>query len=311
MIMKRKSMLAAYFTLTWKDRIALLVLTCIILLVSFAPRLFPPSHSAIRFTAEDSAWLDMYDSSSQSITGFPENTGDEYVYEKSTETEKHRSIQLFPFDPNTLDAAGWKKLGIRERTIQTILNYRNKGGKFRNEKDLAKIWGLSAHDFNRLKPYVKIAATKENKSSNQPATIYTANKKTIIPLDINSADTTAFIALPGIGSKLATRIILFREKLGGFHQVSQVSEVFGLHDSVYQKLRPHLILNTAIVKKIDINTATLEVLKAHPYIRQKLGALIINYRNEHGPFSKVEEMENIMGIERSDYLKMVPYLRVN
>jgi DNA uptake protein ComE-like DNA-binding protein len=309
--MKLKSMLAAYFTLTWKDRVALFVLTCIILLVSFAPRLFPPSHSTIRLTSEDSAWLDMDESSSQTIKGNPENTGDEYVYEKSTEIEKDRSILLFPFDPNTLDAAGWQKLGIRERTIQIILNYRNKGGKFRNEKDLAKIWGLSALDFNRLKPYVKILATKENEPTYQHATISTATKKTIVPVDINSADTTAFIALPGIGSKLASRIILFREKLGGFHQVSQVSEVFGLHDSVYQKLRPHLVLTTAIVKKINVNTATLEVLRAHPYIRQKLGALIIHYRNEHGPFSKVEELENIMGIERSDYLKMAPYLTVD
>jgi len=61
-------------------------------------------------------------------------------------------------------------------------------------------------------------------------------------IDINVADTTAFIALPGIGSKLANRIVSFRSKLGGFHSVEQIREVYGLKDSVYQRILPFLTL---------------------------------------------------------------------
>ena len=43
-------------------------------------------------------------------------------------------------------------------------------------------------------------------------------------VDINTADTTAFISLPGIGSKLAARIVNFRDKLGGFYSIDQVGE---------------------------------------------------------------------------------------
>ena len=31
--------------------------------------------------------------------------------------------ELFAFDPNILDAAGWKKLGLRDKTINTIQNF--------------------------------------------------------------------------------------------------------------------------------------------------------------------------------------------
>jgi competence protein ComEA len=62
-----------------------------------------------------------------------------------------------------------------------------------------------------------------------------------IPIDINTADTAAFISLPGIGSKLANRIISFRTKLGGFNSIEQIKEVYGLRDSVFQIIQPLLI----------------------------------------------------------------------
>ncbi|MBO9571783.1 MAG: helix-hairpin-helix domain-containing protein, partial [Chitinophagaceae bacterium] len=64
--------------------------------------------------------------------------------------------------------------------------------------------------------------------------------KPAFPIDINTADTTAFISLPGIGSKLANRIVSFRSKLGGFNSVEQIRQVYGLRDSVFQLIYPML-----------------------------------------------------------------------
>jgi competence ComEA-like helix-hairpin-helix protein len=127
-------------------------------------------------------------------------------------------------------------------------------------------------------------------------------------IDINIADTTAFIALPGIGSKLAARIINFREKLGGFYSVDQIGEVYGLADSVFQKLRQYLQLNDGVVKKININTATIDELKTHPYIKYNIANAIIAYRNAHGPFMKTEDIKKIMIIEEVQYIRIAPYL---
>ena len=89
-------------------------------------------------------------------------------------------------------------------------------------------------------------------------------RKPLSPIDINLADTTAFIALPGIGSKLADRIVRFREKLGGFYSTEQIGEVYGLADSVFQKIRSLLLMKPFQVKKININTCNIAVSEKVP-----------------------------------------------
>ena len=127
-------------------------------------------------------------------------------------------------------------------------------------------------------------------------------------VDINSADTSAYIALPGIGSKLAARIINFREKLGGFHSVEQIKETYGLPDSTFQTIKSYLQLNTPAVKQFNLNTATKDDLKAHPYIRWQLANAIVEYRNQHGPFKSLEDIKKILIIDDATYSKIVPYL---
>ena len=139
--------------------------------------------------------------------------------------------------------------------------------------------------------------------------MYTERKKhTYDIVDINLADTSALIALPGIGSKLASRIISFREKLGGFFAVEQVGETFGLPDSSFQKLKKYLVVNTNSVRKININTASLDILKAHPYIRYAIANAIIAYRSEHGPFYRIDDIKKIHVITAELFNKLLPYL---
>jgi competence ComEA-like helix-hairpin-helix protein len=125
---------------------------------------------------------------------------------------------------------------------------------------------------------------------------------------VNTADTTTLISLPGIGSKLATRIITFREKLGGFYSVEQIGETYGLPDSTFQKIKQYLKLDNVSVKKININTATVDEMKAHPYIKYSLANPIVAYRNEHGMFSTIEDIKKVMAVTDEVYKKIAPYL---
>lgn len=133
-------------------------------------------------------------------------------------------------------------------------------------------------------------------------------RKPAAPVDINLADTTAFIALPGIGSKLAERIVKFREKLGGFYSIDQIGEVYGLADSVFQKIRPLFLMTPFQIKKININTASLDELKAHPYIRFNIARSIISYREQHGVFAGIEDLKKIVLMTEDIYTKVYPYL---
>ena len=133
-------------------------------------------------------------------------------------------------------------------------------------------------------------------------------RKMPAPIDINLADTGAFIALPGIGSRLAERIVKFREKLGGFYSIEQIGEVYGLADTVFQKNKPLFQLSSRSFKKININTASLDELKAHPYIRFDIAKSIIAYREQHGAFTSIEDLKKLVLMTDAIYTKVYPYL---
>jgi competence protein ComEA len=233
-----------------------------------------------------------------------------HAYENKYNAKQEWKGELFYFDPNTLDEAGWQKLGVRDKTIATIKNYLSKGGKFYQPEDIKKIWGIDEKVADKMIPYIQIEKKEYvNNYHERPA----YEKKTYTPstVDINVADTTAFIALPGIGSKLAQRIITFRDKLGGFYKIEQVGETFGLADSTFQKIKPRLILSNVSIKHIDINTATIDELKTHPYIRYVIGNAIIQYRTQHGRFSSVNDVKKIMTITEDIFNKMLPYLKAD
>ena len=241
-----------------------------------------------------------------------------YQFDKRKSSYNENTIakgELFYFDPNTISSSEWRRLGIRVKTIQTIEKYLSKGGHFYKPEDLQKIYGLPKDEYERLAPYVKIEpkdkkineefASSKPKDESQPAKTYTSRYSTI---DINTGDTSAFISLPGIGSKLALRIVTFREKLGGFYSVEQIGETYGLRDSTFQKIKQWLKLENSSVKMININTATVDEMKTHPYMKFTIANTIVAYRNEHGSFSKVEDIKKVMAVTEEIYKKIVPYL---
>jgi competence ComEA-like helix-hairpin-helix protein len=224
--------------------------------------------------------------------------------------------ELFYFDPNTLTHDGWERIGLRNKTIQTIQNYLAKGGHFYKPEDLKKIYGLHPEEFERLKPYIKIEENtiasirpvNENISSEkQPVKSFVSKYK---PVDINNSDTTEWIALPGIGSKLANRIVNFREKLGGFYSTEQIKEVYALPDSTFQKIKPLLLITTFTVKKININLASKEEMKAHPYIRWNLANAIEAYRKMHGNYEDIADLKKIVLINEEVFEKIKSYVTV-
>ena len=241
-----------------------------------------------------------------------------YQYDKRSSSYKENSIvkgELFHFDPNSISTSDWKRLGLRDKTIKTIENYLSKGGHFYKPEDLQRIYGLHMDEYERLFPYVKIEsktsvvdeqfASPKPTSETQSSKNYIARYSTI---DINTSDTSAFISLPGIGSKLASRIVTFRDKLGGFYSIDQVGETYGVPDSTFQKIKQWLKLDNPSVKKININTATVDELKAHPYIKYSLAKPIVAFRDEHGAFSKIEDVKKVMAVTDEIYRKIAPYL---
>lgn len=309
--------LKEYFNFTKKERHGIIYIVSIIFILIILPFFFPffAKEKSTDFTefAKEIAQLKV-DSSSRKINS---KYKEEYYNDYTPEYKKHVAstpAKLFYFDPNTATTNDWIRLGIKPHTAQTIQHYIAKGGKFYKATDIKKIFGLRESDAARLIPYVVIKNIPKEFSYSgqyQKAEKISFKKKDVIEkVHINIADTSAYISLPGIGSKLSKRIISFREKLGGFYSIDQVGETYLLPDSTFQKIKKYLVLDNKKITKININTASVDEMNAHPYIKYQVANAIFQYRNQHGDFNSVEEIKHIMIVDNEIYNKISPYLSI-
>ncbi|MFN4146102.1 MAG: helix-hairpin-helix domain-containing protein [Runella sp.] len=224
-------------------------------------------------------------------------------------------LSLFYFDPNTASVSQLQALGMPKFIAERIEKYRSKGGKFRQKEDLQKIYGLRPELYERLEPYISIVAETPKTAlvaTNTPTS--PAKEAEILPkapkittFDINTADTTQLIRLRGIGSKLAARIVKFRDGLGGFVSESQYAEIFGLDSLALAELYRFAQVRTP-PQQISINTASIENLDRHPYISRRQAEIIIRYREQHGAYQSPQDLLRIKILDEKFVNKIAPYL---
>ena len=210
---------------------------------------------------------------------------------------------FFKFNPNNASKEELLKLGLHAKVVKGIINYRSKGGKFMIKKDLAKIYNLPNSQYEKIKDFIdlpeeRVVEKKEIKI-----------KPELSVLDINLIDTTELIRLKGIGSKLSNRIVKYRNGLGGFVNTSQYREIYGLDSLVLKELMKYCFINHGFVPtKININSVGLSELMHHPYVGKKYATVIINYRNQHGNFKELKDLEKIKILPEDIINKLEPYI---
>ncbi|QMU27465.1 ComEA family DNA-binding protein [Adhaeribacter radiodurans] len=231
---------------------------------------------------------------------------------------------LQPFDPNKLTQAEWEKFGLPSYVAKRLLTYRDKAHGFTYKDQIQRIYGFPPELYTQLEPYITLPAKNNNKAfayserknersyPNYPERTkptFTPRPFILRPFDINTADTIQLKQLRGIGSKLATRIVKFRDKLGGFENLEQLREVYGLPAEMVDSLRKYTFVDKSFqANKVNINAATLAQLQQHPYLGYKLGRHIVAYRTQHGPFSSLDDLRNIKTLDEATYQKIKPYL---
>jgi len=127
-------------------------------------------------------------------------------------------------------------------------------------------------------------------------------------IEINSGDTTELKKIRGIGSVFAKRIVKFREALGGFVKKEQLQEVYGFDKEKFDQVISQVTLNASLVKKININTASVDDLNKHPYISKKEAVAIFTKRVKAGDYTDLQELKKIDLIHEDLFAKLVPYL---
>jgi len=72
----------------------------------------------------------------------------------------------------------------------------------------------------------------------------------------------------------------------------------------------NLIDSDRIYSKTDINTGSVGELVDVPYIGEYTAANIVRYRQQHGPFTSIEQIKNVKGIREKNYKKFYRYLKI-
>ena len=306
MFQKIKSFLFNFFHFNKQERNGVFVLCCIILLV-FSLRLLMPffynSSEQIQFSSEiiKSSHLDSFEINQTSVD----------LPEKKLTSHQSTNPELFVFDPNTVSFDDAQKLGFSKKLSLTLVNFRNKGGKFFKPEDLKKLYGLSSKLYENLEPYILISSIKSSYKRdsvffNSPRNYEKKNSiKSLV--ELNTADSLSIVYIEGIGPGFTKRILKYRAMLGGFHSINQLKEVYGMTDSTFVLLSSQIKLDAYAIQKIPINTIDFNSLRRHPYFNFQSAQAIINFRLKHGKLSEVDIKG--LGIFSDEKLNLIlPYL---
>lgn len=248
------------------------------------------------------------------------------------ETEKNKVLDdedffeeeaLFTFNPNTASEEELRSLGLPDRVVQTIMNYRAKGGSFKRAEDLKKIYGLSTADYERIVPYVSLGQTALAGNFKTNTSVFASRLFLFNP---NSASEEELILL-GLSKKVANNILKYRAKGGRFNTRADFKKIYGLREEDYARLEAYINLpNNQFVESynateipiislpeevapikasksksiiVDINKATTEEWGQLQGIGAGRSAAIVKFRAALGGFSSIEQVKETYNLPDS------------
>ena len=163
---------------------------------------------------------------------------------QSRKPQARRKAESFRFNPNEATLEEFMRLGFSEKQAQSIINYRLKGGRFRRPSDFAKSYVVADSVYRRLEPYIDIPR-----------------------VDINSADSAAFDALPGIGPWFAAKMVEYRRELGGYGSTRQLLDIYRFDEERYAAIEDLICCERPVVT--EFWSLSEDSLSRHPAIRRR------------------------------------------
>ena len=233
-----------------------------------------------------------------------------------------KELHLQAFDPNTADSTVLLGLGLQPWQVRSIYKYRAAGGVYTCPEDFARLYGLSLKKYKELRPYIRISkdyrpaaetvhspaikpasSTPQHEEATRPDT-YPKKMKPGETLALNSADTLSLQRVPGIGPYFARKVVRYRDRLGGFVSREQLLEIQDFPESAL----PYLSVDAASLRKLNINKATSEQLRNHPYVSFVMARAITNYRRLRGSIKSLDDLSLLPEFNKQTLAKLRPYI---
>lgn len=211
---------------------------------------------------------------------------------------KKEKDTVYSFNPNFISDYKGYTLGMSVDEINRLHNFRAEGKFVNSIEEFKKVTLISDSLLYRISPRFKFpkwaksgkkVVSVQNEIKNQDNFIKAYEIK-----DLNQATKEDLMSIKGIGVKLSTRILKFRDRLGGFLVDDQLYDVYGLEADVVRRVFERFrVLNAPFVEKLDINTASVSELSNIVYIQKHVAQGIVDYRNLNGSIHSFEELAKI------------------
>lgn len=296
-------MIKEFFYFPKSDRRAMIFLLAVVVLSAVVVGIMDKGGMSSQLARTDSLTAD------SSIRKAAVRRGAQYIYNVETVRRK-----LSAFDPNTADSTLLLSLGLQPWQVRSIYRYRAKGGIYRQPSDFARLYGLTVKQYKELLPYIHISdeykpaaevyGRTDAVRSGRDTLRYPVKLQPGQYVTLDDADTASLRKVPGIGRYYASRIVRYRNDLGGYVSVAQLSEIEGIPEAALSYFR----VTGGAVRKLNLNRLTLNELKHHPYINFYQARRIIDYRRLKGPLHGIDDLRLLKDFSQRDIERLRPYV---
>jgi len=218
--------------------------------------------------------------------------------------------EYFYFNPNTAKEKELIALGMNRFQINNLVKYRNRGGVFKQPKDLLKIYGIEKEYYNELEPFIIIEKKEKNyiiENSRDPKQS-NMNDNPIEKVELNIATVDEIKSIID-NEILAKRIVKFRDLLGGFYSHAQLHEVYFMDSNSIDLLKDYSTIDLNQIAKMDVNTVEYTKLLQHPYIEKYEADAIFSYR-KNGKIEVLQDLAEYKILDDNTFRKISYYIDI-
>lgn len=219
---------------------------------------------------------------------------------------------LYPFNPNFISDYKGYKLGLTIAEIDRLHHFRAQNKFVNSAAEFQQVTQVSDTKLQALSPYFKFPEWVTRKKENRSSAFHSFSSKptqAVVRKDINLATKDDLIAVYGIGEKLADKILIEKEKLGGFVSMEQFQFMWGIRPEALEDIEKRFFVsNNPSVKKIAINEMSMKELAQFPYFNYALAKEIVVYRTMNNGINEIADLTKIKGMPNEKIKIIALYL---
>lgn len=198
-----------------------------------------------------------------------------------------------------------------------------------------------------LSTVTEVSSISTNQSQEITETEPVYSDVEVLYIDINTADAEELMLLNGIGEVTAAAIISYRNENGGFRNIEEIMNVYGIGEAKFDRIREYIYVQNPVYEyedeiseeyeeyqepepvteevggeetetaltlenclPVDINTADSEILMLLPYVNEQIAQDIITLRDKLNGFTNIYELLYIDKLNQKQVAELTEFVTV-